>query len=132
MLELQRFYHECTGKYFAIDIIGGGPDLEEIRRAFLGRRKAKTDKKLALDKRSPIEFDLPKSLHELRKNPIPSSFLGPMDHATLKKYKVFVNPSISEVLCTTTFEALAMGKFAIIPVHESNKFFFRFPNCLGE
>lgn len=133
MLELQKFYHECTGKYFAIDIIGGGPDLEEIKRAFHGRRNsnairpAKSGRKKATNTKTP----LPKSLYELRKKPIPSNFLGPMDHATLTKYKVFVNPSISEVLCTTTFEALAMGKWAIIPIHESNKFFFRFPNCLG-
>jgi glycosyltransferase involved in cell wall biosynthesis len=144
MLELQKFYHECTGNYFAIDIIGGGPDLDEIKRAFYGRghnstttfstktTAANKKRKLGYIGSSSLEFDIPKSLYELRKKPIPAKFLGPLDHAALgKKYKVFVNPSVSEVLCTTTFEALAMGKFAIIPVHESNKFFLRFPNCLG-
>eukprot|EP00804_Cyclotella_cryptica_P025485 CCRYP_011992-RA/>CCRYP_011992-RA protein AED:0.02 eAED:0.02 QI:154/1/1/1/0.66/0.5/4/632/774 len=150
MLELEEFYRECTGVYFKVDIIGGGPDLDDIKRAFHGRRnsnttqtvkKSETDdlllreflaKKLQSIKSSSIEFDIPKSFYELRRKPIPANFLGPVDHATLgKKYKIFVNPSISEVLCTATFEALAMGKFAIIPVHESNKFFLKFANCLG-
>ena len=80
---------------------------------------------------SSIELDLPKSLHEWRKTPIPAKFPGRVDHATLGKYKVFINPSLSEVLCTTTAEALAMGKWVIIPVHPSNTFFMQFPNCLG-
>ncbi|KAL7463601.1 hypothetical protein ACHAXS_003960, partial [Conticribra weissflogii] len=151
LLELEDFYHECTGKYFSIDIYGGGPDQEEIKRAFHGRRSGNQtkihDKKSEIEdmqlswefftkkyeslKSSSLEFDLPKSFHELRRKPIPANFMGPVDHAHLRNYRVFVNPSVSEVLCTTTFEALAMGKFAIIPVHESNKFFFQFPNCLG-
>jgi len=88
-----------------------------------------------------IKVPLPRSLYEFRRQPIPATFPGRVDHALLKSeggnstnasaYKIFVNPSISEVLCTTTAEALAMGKFAIIPIHPSNEFFTRFPNCLG-
>ncbi|KAG7367559.1 hypothetical protein IV203_030230 [Nitzschia inconspicua] len=75
---------------------------------------------------------IPRSLYELRKQPIPAGFPGRVDHAELKnRHKVFVNPSVSEVLCTTTAEALAMNKFAIIPLHPSNQFFLQFPNCLA-
>ena len=75
--------------------------------------------------------DLPKSRYELRRHAIPAQFLGRKDHAGLKgAYKVFVNCSISEVLCTTTAESIAMGNWVIIPFHPSNDFFARFPSAL--
>ena len=75
--------------------------------------------------------DLPKSRYELRRSPIPARFLGRRDHAQLKgMYKVFVNCSLSEVLCTTTAESIAMGNWVIIPDHSSNDFFSRFPNAM--
>ena len=148
MLQLQEFYYECTGKYFAIDVYGGGggPEEGEIKRAFHGRRASwkvdsdgeesdsdsDSENTLFREKLKKLKsIEVPKSLYEYRRKPIPANFCGQVDHSLLGKYKTFVNPSTSEVLCTTTFEALAMGKFVIIPVHESNKFFLQFPNCLG-
>lgn len=69
-------------------------------------------------------FDLPKSTYELRRHPISARFLGTLDHAVIKNipsHKVFLNLSESEVLCTTTAEALAMGKWVVIPNHRKFK-----------
>lgn len=118
LIELQTIYRKETGDYFAMDVIGSGPEQDEIQRAFHGRVREKPS------------GDFPKSRYEFRKHAIPASFAGRRDHAECQLYKIFVNPSITEVLCTTTAEAIAMGKFAIVPVHPSNEFFTQFPNCL--
>ncbi|CEM37817.1 unnamed protein product [Vitrella brassicaformis CCMP3155] len=75
----------------------------------------------------PDEHSIKQTAHRMK---VPVHFFPGVDHAHCKDYKVFVNPSISEVLCTTSAEALAMGKFIIIPRHPSNTFFEQFRNCL--
>ncbi len=65
-----------------------------------------------------------------QKEQLPFIFFDAIDHAKLKNYRVLVNPSVSEVLCTTVAEALAMGKWVVIARHPSNEFFYQFPSCL--
>ena len=48
----------------------------------------------------------------------------------LDEYKIFINCSRSEYLCTTTASALVMGQWVIVPKHPSNQFYSGFSNCL--
>ena len=99
-MELLKYAEESAALRVAVDMYGGGPDMEAASK--------KADK---------LNLNM--------------TFRGPLDHAELAyTHKIFVNPSTSEVLCTTSAEALAMGKFVIIPSHPSNDFFAQFPNCL--
>lgn len=100
LMDLIKYAEESAGLKVKIDMYGGGPNKDE---AFLKAEK--------------MGLDMP--------------FHGPIDHAELGwTHKVFINPSTSEVLCTTVAEALAMGKFVVLPSHPSNDFFAQFPNCL--
>jgi len=100
LMDLLEYAEESAGLKVTVDMYGGGPNLEEA--------KVKAEE---------MGLDMP--------------FRGPIDHARLAStHKIFVNPSLSEVLCTTVAEALATGKFVVVPSHPSNDFFAQFPNCL--
>lgn len=134
LLDLQATYRKMTGEYFEMDIFGSGPQQEDIQRAFLhpylntatSVTSTSSNTNTSLASRLP-----PISPREWRRQPIPARFLGRQDHGSVgEEYKVFCNPSITEVLCTATAESIAMGKWVIVPKHPSNQFFIQFPNCL--
>ena len=84
-----------------VDVFGHGHELEEIKASTAARN-------------------------------LPISFHGPKDHLSeeMVAYRVFVNPSTSDVVATTSAEALAMGKWLLVPRHPCNVFFESFRNCL--
>mmetsp|Transcript_21563 Transcript_21563/g.24518 ORF Transcript_21563/g.24518 Transcript_21563/m.24518 type:complete len:961 (+) Transcript_21563:237-3119(+) len=133
----EKPYNETLNDPIHDDFESKPDDEEEEKNKPFSHHVAKISKQIQATTRTfkstseALDLELPQSLHEYRRVPIPAKFPGRVDHAILKQYTIFVNPSVSEVLCTTTAEALAMGKFVIIPVHPSNSFFMQFSNCLA-
>lgn len=82
-----------------IDVYGDGPDQAAIHRK-------------AFQSQAPVRFCGPSSS--------PWEVMG--------DYRVFFNPSVSEVLCSTTAEALVAGRHVVIPNCPANQPFFDLPN----
>jgi digalactosyldiacylglycerol synthase len=84
----------------AIDVFGDGPDAAAIKE-------------------------------EAKRRGAPLRFLGPTDSPweRLRDYRVFFNPSLSEVLCTATAESLVAGRHAVMPDCLGNRPFFAYPNA---
>ena len=122
LLDLQSAFREHTGNYFEVDVYGSGADECEIKRAFSGNEP----------KNNVGAWGWCSSKNR-RRPCLPVNFRGKSDHLSLAgdEFSIFINPSITEVLCTTTAEAIAMGKWTVIPKHPSNIFFEQFPNCLS-
>ncbi|KAK9819394.1 hypothetical protein WJX81_002552 [Elliptochloris bilobata] len=101
LLALLAAHKAATGNSLRVDAYGAGEDADDI--------KAKA-----------AERGLALRMH------------GGVDHldARLRPFRVFINPSTSDVVATTSAEALAMGKWLLCPVHPSNTFFATFANCL--
>lgn len=104
LVELMEDHYDRTEGRLPIDFFGAGPDLDAVR--------TRVKNSYALSR---------VQLHGVV-----------VDHASeyLQRYKVYVNPSKSDVVCTATAEALAMGKFVVCLKHPSNEFFATFDNCL--
>jgi hypothetical protein len=93
--------------------------------AFVGERSAAGDKdnddnKKFRRKHKGFTFIPHRARFKWRLTPIPARFLGVLDHIEVRdipEQQVFLNMSTTEVLCTTSAEALAMNKFVILPKH---------------
>jgi digalactosyldiacylglycerol synthase len=126
LMELLKYAEDSAGLKLKVDMYGGGPDKDAA--------DAKA-KKLGLHMpfHGPIDHPELGWSHKVRGVAMITvivSFVTLIPFILPFPYKIFINPSTSEVLCTTVAEALAMNKFVILPSHPSNDFFAQFPNCL--
>lgn len=97
--------------------------LENGIGAFVGEKSGgdkNADNKRLRRKHKGFTFIPHRARFKWRLTPIPARFLGVLDHVQVRdipEQQVFLNMSITEVLCTTSAEALAMNKFVILPKH---------------
>jgi hypothetical protein len=100
--------------------------VESVMEAGLGTFKRKNGESAETKpKARSFNFVPPLATFKWRRTPIPARFLGVLDHIIVRdipEHKIFLNMSTTEVLCTTSAEALAMGKFLIIPKHRKLNF----------
>lgn len=103
LVELLEEDYVRTGDQVKVDFFGSGPDLDAVKARVTGSTAL-----AGVTVHGKV-----------------------IDHAApaLHGYKLYVNPSNSDVVCTATAEALAMGKFVICLEHPSNDFFSTFTNC---
>lgn len=103
LMDNMQSYYEKTKRPLPIDFFGAGPDAEEVQNELSGNPAYEC-----------VSFD---------------ARVADPTGEWLQGYKVFVNASRSDVVCTATAEALAMGKLVVCLHHPSNEFFATFPNC---
>jgi digalactosyldiacylglycerol synthase len=64
VLELQEKFKIATGKYFPIDVYGGGKDEKEIQKACFGRKNMRSKSSDGDSKRAAVVFDSPTALQD--------------------------------------------------------------------
>ena len=119
-----------NGAYFL-----GKADFTKGYREMIDNLKLHRGNSGATDDLPPIDTygsgkDYDQIVAEIDAADLPITPHSALDHAhpAMHGYRVFINPSTSDVLCTATAEALAMGKKVVIPDHPSNTFFKQFAN----